>query len=94
MQTIVLSENAVAVLRLRTKGLRMPVTATRLQSYRELAEAGIMKPDGDDFRFTENGWARARNSSQPPKPIFAARSLACRNGSSSREQPGRHWSGT
>lgn len=58
METLILSENAVAVLRLPHKGLCMPVTATRLQSYRELAEAGIMEPHGDDFRFTENGWAR------------------------------------
>jgi hypothetical protein len=58
MPTLILSENAVAVLRLRAKGLSMPVTATRLQSYRELAEAGIMQPEGEEFCFTENGWAR------------------------------------
>jgi hypothetical protein len=58
MQTVALSKSALAVLRLRTKGLRLPVTDRRLESYRELADAGIMEPDGDDFRFTENGWAR------------------------------------
>jgi hypothetical protein len=36
----------------------MPVRATRLQSYRELAEAGIMDPEGEEFRFTQSGWAR------------------------------------
>ena len=58
MHTMILSENAVAVLRLRARGLCLPVTAARLQSYRELVEAGIMEPDGEEFRFTEDGWAR------------------------------------
>jgi len=47
-----------AVLRLRAKGLRLPVTDRRLEAYRELALPGIMEPDGEDFRFTEDGWAR------------------------------------
>jgi hypothetical protein len=58
MQTIALSKSALAVLRLRAKGLRLPVTDRRLEAYRELADAGIMEPEGDDFRFTEDGWAR------------------------------------
>ena len=58
MQTVALSKSALAVLRLRAKGLRLPVTDRRLEAYRELADAGIMEPDGDDFRFTEDGWAR------------------------------------
>jgi hypothetical protein len=58
MQTVVLSKSALAVLRLRAKGLRLPATDARLEAYRELADAGIMKPDGDDFRFTADGWAR------------------------------------
>jgi len=58
MQTVTLSESALAVLRLRAKGLRLPVTGRRLEAYRELAAAGIMQPDGEDFRFTEDGWAR------------------------------------
>jgi hypothetical protein len=58
MQTVTLSKSALAVLRLRAKGLRLPVTDRRLEADRELADAGIMEPDRDDFRFTEDGWAR------------------------------------
>ena len=58
MQTIALSKCALAVLRLRAKGLRLPVTDPRLEAYRELADAGIMEPNGEDFRFTEDGWAQ------------------------------------
>ncbi len=58
MQNALLSKSALAVLRLRAKGLRLMVTDGRLQAYRELAEAGIMEPDGDDFRFTADGSAR------------------------------------
>jgi hypothetical protein len=58
MQTVTLSESALAVLRLRAMGLRLPVTDRRLEAYRELAHAGIMQPDGEDFRFTEDGWVR------------------------------------
>jgi hypothetical protein len=65
MQTIALSEQAVAVLRLRVKGLKLPVDEKRLGAYRELADAGIMTPVSDadgapeaDYRFTEDGWAR------------------------------------
>ena len=46
------------MLRLRAKGLRLAVTERRLEAYRELADSGIMEPDGADFRFTEEGWAR------------------------------------
>jgi hypothetical protein len=58
MQTIPLSANAVAVLRLRIKGHRLPVTIDRLPVYRELADAGIMEAAEDSFEFTEDGWAR------------------------------------
>src|SRR5438046_2039637 len=64
-ETIALSETAVAVLRLRIKGHRVPVRERDLGAYRELAAAGIMEPvsgpDGDaeaEFRFTGDGWAR------------------------------------
>jgi len=63
--TIALSESAVAVLRFRIKGLRVPIAERNLDAYRELATAGIMEPvpgaDGKpevDYRFTEEGWAR------------------------------------
>jgi len=58
--TLNLSESAVATLRLRMKGLRLPVTDRRLAAYRELAAAGIMEPadEGEsEFRFT--GWGIA-----------------------------------
>ena len=58
LQTVTLSKSALAVLRLRAKGLRLPVTDRRLEAYRELADTGIMEPDGEDFRFTEDGWAQ------------------------------------
>lgn len=58
IQMIALSRSALAVLRLRAKGLRLPATDRRLEAFRELADAGIMEPDGEDFRFTEDGWAR------------------------------------
>ena len=58
MQTVALSENAVAVFRLRLKGLRTPVTERRLPAFRELVNAGIMEPDGEDFRFTAEAWER------------------------------------
>jgi hypothetical protein len=58
MQAFALSESATAVLRLRAKGLRLPVTDGRLEAYRELTDAGIMEADGEDFRFTAAGWAR------------------------------------
>ena len=58
MQTFKLSESAVALLRFRIKGHRTPVTERRLPAFRELVDAGIMVPDGGDFRFTEDGWAR------------------------------------
>ena len=58
MQTVTLSENAVAVLRFRVKGGPFPITQRELPAYQELVDAGILTPDGDDFRFTEDGWAR------------------------------------
>ena len=57
MQTTALSGNAVAVLRFRVKKWPMKVRERDLPAFRELVDAGIMAPDGDDFRFTEEGWA-------------------------------------
>jgi hypothetical protein len=58
MQAVALSKNAVAVLRLRVRGVRLPLTDRRLEAYRELAVAGIMREDGADFRFAHDGWLR------------------------------------
>ena len=62
-----LTEAAVAVLRFRAKGYRMPVNGERLPAFRELVAVGIMEPatgaDGNpeaDFRFTDDGWARSQ----------------------------------
>ena len=55
---IVLSESAVAVLRFRIRGHKMPVNEQRLGAYRELATAGIMElvPCSKvAYRFTEEG---------------------------------------
>ncbi len=43
-ETFALSESAVAVLRFRVKGYRMKVTDRSLETFRELAAAGIMEP--------------------------------------------------
>jgi hypothetical protein len=58
MPTIALSADAVAKLRFRVKGWRFPIRDRDLPGYQELVAAGIMVPEGDDFRFTEEGWAR------------------------------------
>jgi hypothetical protein len=58
MQTIALSASAVAVLRFRVKGWRFPIRDRDHPAYQELIEAGILEPDEEDFRFTEQGWAR------------------------------------
>jgi hypothetical protein len=58
MQTLTLSENAVAVLRFEIKGWRAKNGPSRLPAYRELAVAGIMEPVPDsesEYRFTEEG---------------------------------------
>jgi len=58
MQTITLSESALAVLRFRAKKIPMKVNERRLVAYSDLVAAGIMVPDGEGFQFTEDGWAR------------------------------------
>ncbi len=58
MQTISLSEKAVASLRFRVKGWRFPIRDRDRDAFQELVSAGIMEPDGADFRFTADGWAR------------------------------------
>ena len=57
MQTVDLSESAVALLRFRVKKWPMKVRERDLSAYQELVNAGIMMPDGDEFRFTEDGWS-------------------------------------
>ena len=64
-ETISLSDDALALLRLRLAGHSRDVTPENKEAYRELARAGIMYPvsgfvDGPEslFRFTEEGWAR------------------------------------
>ena len=55
-ETFALSESAVAVMRFCVKGWRFPVRKRDRDAYGELVEAGIMEPDGKDFRFTDGGW--------------------------------------
>jgi hypothetical protein len=56
MKTVTLSERAVALLRLRVKGWPIKVRESDEQAFQELVDAGIMEPDGNDFKFTEEGW--------------------------------------
>jgi hypothetical protein len=57
MQTIALSETAVALLRFRVKRWPMKVRERDLPAFQELVDAGIMVPVGNDFQFTDDGWA-------------------------------------
>jgi hypothetical protein len=56
-ETISLSEHAVALLRFRVKNWHFKVKERDLPAFQELVDAGIMVPDGADFRFTEEGYA-------------------------------------
>ena len=58
MQTIALSESAVALLRFRVKKWPMKIREQDRPGYQELVDAGILEPDGDDYRFTDDGGAR------------------------------------
>jgi hypothetical protein len=65
MQTVTLSEAAVALLRSRVDGGSRHVDASNLEAYRELARAGIMYAvsgftSGPEylFRWTDEGYAR------------------------------------
>ena len=58
MQTVMLSEAAVATLRFCVKGWKRKVRERDLPAYRELVDAGIMEPNGVDFQFTKDGWSR------------------------------------
>jgi hypothetical protein len=61
MQTVTLSEAAVAVLRFEIRGWKAKRKGTRLAAYRELAAAGIMElvPGTEaDYGFTDEGYAR------------------------------------
>jgi hypothetical protein len=61
MQTITLSENAVAVLRFEIKGWKAKNKESHLTAYRELTAAGVMEPVPGlelEYRFTAEGWER------------------------------------
>jgi hypothetical protein len=62
------SDAARELLRRRLEGERVEVTPETMPAYRELAAAGIMFPVSGfasgteaDFRFTDQGWDRARH---------------------------------
>jgi hypothetical protein len=55
MQTVTLSEAAVATLRSEIRGWKDKVREIDLPGYRELVAAGIMEPDGEAFRLTAAG---------------------------------------
>jgi hypothetical protein len=71
MKTVALSESAVALMRIRVKGWPIKFRESDLPAFRELVDAGIMEPNGQDFRFTEEGWL-------PRKELSGERSLAPR----------------
>jgi hypothetical protein len=80
MPTIVLSDDAVALLRRRLKGDLAEVTDDTREAYRELARAGIMIPlhsftrgDGALYRFTEEGWERRFEFTSASPAGFAVR---------------------
>ncbi len=65
MQTITLSEAALALLRHRIATKDATVTADNLEAYRELVRAETMYPVSgmfggpeSNFRFTDEGWSR------------------------------------
>jgi hypothetical protein len=55
METITLSEAAVATLRFEIKGYRLKLREQDLPAYRELVDAGIMEPFEGKYRFTPWG---------------------------------------
>jgi hypothetical protein len=76
--TIVLSENAVALLRHRLVGERVEVTDETRPVYRELVAAGIMYPVSGfasgpeaNFRFTDEGWSRRHEFLPVGSPAIA-----------------------
>lgn len=80
MPTIVLSDDAVALLRRRLEGEPAEVTDDTREAYRELARAGIMIPlhsftRGDEalYRFTEEGWERRFEFTSASPAGFAVR---------------------
>ena len=61
METVTLSEAAVAVLRFEIRGWKAKRKGARLAAYRELAADGIMEPvpgTEADYRFADQGYAR------------------------------------
>jgi hypothetical protein len=60
LDTITLSESAVAVLRFRVKGWRFPVREQDRNAFEELMAAGILERDGDDYRFTAEGFEQRK----------------------------------
>jgi hypothetical protein len=58
MKAVTLSESAVALLRFRVKGWPIKFRESDLPAFGELVDAGILKRNGKDFGFTEEGWSR------------------------------------
>jgi hypothetical protein len=56
LETISLSEHAVALLRCRVKQWPINVKDRDLPAFQELVDAGIMAPEGEDYRFTNDGY--------------------------------------
>jgi hypothetical protein len=89
MKTVTLSENAVAVLRFRVRGWPWKVNDRNRAAFEELVVAGIMEPDGQDYRFPPEDGSGARRSSAARRSGSWRWSRRCRNGLISRRRPGR-----
>ena len=74
-ETVILSADAVAVLRFEIKGYRSKIKGSRLPAYRELTAAGIMEavpartPNSSSLM---TAWPDARQYSTPPWRIYIA----------------------
>jgi hypothetical protein len=57
------------------KGWPIEVRESDMQAFQELVDAGIMEPNGQDFRFTDDGWIQSHSVGRlPPLECHISRS--------------------
>lgn len=76
MDELQLSDDAIFVLRFRVRGYRLPFTEARRPAFEELAAAGLLESNGEDYRLVDREIADetlreqedriARNRHEPP----------------------------
>ena len=83
MQTVALSDAALALLRQILESRRSVMAANR-EAFRELARAGIMYPVSGfvsgpeaNFRFTDSGWEWVNGPASPFPSIAELAALRC-----------------